>query len=246
MAVPAAPAPASDKRVAAAAVSCGYHSGTRYADRGDRGAHVKEIQCLLRDVWGYSIGSSGIDGIFGAATERAVKAFQADPPARRRRQGGPEHLEGRCAADARALPGRGSAPAGFPGFRQARFDMRRRMHLTRRHVLLTAFSAAAATALSLSGAGSAAAAAASPGRARHAGHAQPHRPGRHHSGRLRPLVRRGRVTRTAQRLGPVHGRGRALMAPQLVTRAGMGRQGAEEGVARHTARRRRCGRPPHR
>ncbi|AKN74082.1 hypothetical protein QR97_34080 [Streptomyces sp. PBH53] len=36
------------------------------------------------------------------------------------------------------------------------------MHLTRRHVLLTAFSAAAATALSLSGAGSAAAAAATP------------------------------------------------------------------------------------
>ncbi|OYP13749.1 hypothetical protein CFC35_03975 [Streptomyces sp. FBKL.4005] len=80
MAAPAAPAPASDKQVAAAAVSCGYHSGTRYADRGDRGAHVKEIQCLLRDVWGYSIGSSGIDGIFGAATERAVKAFQADHP----------------------------------------------------------------------------------------------------------------------------------------------------------------------
>lgn len=77
-ATPAAPAPAQDGTSVAAAFYCGYHGGSRYADRGDRGSHVKEIQCLLRDYWGYGIGSSGIDGVFGSATESAVKKFQRD------------------------------------------------------------------------------------------------------------------------------------------------------------------------
>lgn len=57
---------------------CGYHKGSKYADYGDRGNHVKEIQALLRDVWGYSVGSSGIDGDFGKSTRNAVKAFQGN------------------------------------------------------------------------------------------------------------------------------------------------------------------------
>ncbi|WP_228988932.1 peptidoglycan-binding protein [Streptomyces sp. DH8] len=55
---------------------CGWESGTPYTDRGDRGNKVREVQCLLRDVWGFNIGRTGVDGDFGAATESAVKAFQ--------------------------------------------------------------------------------------------------------------------------------------------------------------------------
>ncbi|MEU1817059.1 peptidoglycan-binding domain-containing protein [Streptomyces roseifaciens] len=55
---------------------CGYTSSNTYADRGDTGAKVKELQALLI-FHGYSVGSSGVDGSFGAATEAAVKRFQA-------------------------------------------------------------------------------------------------------------------------------------------------------------------------
>ncbi|MEU7282476.1 peptidoglycan-binding domain-containing protein [Streptomyces sp. NPDC045431] len=55
---------------------CGYYPGTAYSDRGDRGDKVREIQALLR-FHGVSIGSSGVDGVFGADTERAVKTFQS-------------------------------------------------------------------------------------------------------------------------------------------------------------------------
>ncbi|MFI2432521.1 peptidoglycan-binding protein [Streptomyces sp. NPDC018693] len=54
---------------------CGYHIQNTYADRGDRGAKVKEIQALLV-LKGFSVGSSGVDGVFGAGTERAVERFQ--------------------------------------------------------------------------------------------------------------------------------------------------------------------------
>ncbi|MGI5192180.1 peptidoglycan-binding domain-containing protein [Streptomyces sp. CA-288835] len=54
---------------------CGYEVSNPYSDRGDRGAKVREIQALLR-FHGVSIGSSGVDGIFGDDTERAVKTFQ--------------------------------------------------------------------------------------------------------------------------------------------------------------------------
>ncbi|GAA2707254.1 MULTISPECIES: peptidoglycan-binding domain-containing protein [Streptomyces] len=56
---------------------CGHYSGADYTDFGDRGERVKEIQSLLV-FSGYSVGSTGIDGEFGRATERAVKRFQAD------------------------------------------------------------------------------------------------------------------------------------------------------------------------
>lgn len=45
--------------------------------RGDSGEAVKELQMTLITA-GYSCGTYGADGDFGAATERAVKAFQSD------------------------------------------------------------------------------------------------------------------------------------------------------------------------
>ena len=54
---------------------CGYHISNTYASRGDSGAKVKEIQALLI-FRGFSVGSAGVDGQFGAGTESAVKRFQ--------------------------------------------------------------------------------------------------------------------------------------------------------------------------
>lgn len=45
--------------------------------RGDRGEYVTLAQVKLKDA-GYDIGKSGADGIFGAATQTAVKNFQRD------------------------------------------------------------------------------------------------------------------------------------------------------------------------
>ncbi|MFD7861344.1 peptidoglycan-binding protein [Streptomyces sp. NPDC059783] len=55
---------------------CGYYSGSAYTDRGDAGARVKEIQALLIQNHGYSVGAKGVDGYFGAGTESAVKRLQ--------------------------------------------------------------------------------------------------------------------------------------------------------------------------
>lgn len=44
--------------------------------QGNKGGQVKALQALLVG-YGYSIGASGIDGSFGPATLKAVKAFQA-------------------------------------------------------------------------------------------------------------------------------------------------------------------------
>ena len=43
--------------------------------RGDKGDLVKECQMMLKSL-GYDLGKYGIDGDFGQATEKAVKAFQ--------------------------------------------------------------------------------------------------------------------------------------------------------------------------
>ena len=43
--------------------------------RGDKGDLVKECQTMLKSL-GYDLGKYGIDGDFGQATEKAVKAFQ--------------------------------------------------------------------------------------------------------------------------------------------------------------------------
>ena len=45
--------------------------------RGDKGEYVRMAQTLLVEK-GYDIGKCGIDGDFGSATEKAVKAFQKD------------------------------------------------------------------------------------------------------------------------------------------------------------------------
>lgn len=43
--------------------------------RGDKGATVKSLQAMLIG-YGYSVGSSGVDGSFGPATESAVRKIQ--------------------------------------------------------------------------------------------------------------------------------------------------------------------------
>lgn len=45
--------------------------------RGNKGNDVKEAQTILKRL-GYDLGSYGVDGDFGSATEKAVKAFQKD------------------------------------------------------------------------------------------------------------------------------------------------------------------------
>lgn len=45
--------------------------------KGSKGEIVKELQTLLIGK-GYSCGKSGADGIFGSATDEAVKAYQAE------------------------------------------------------------------------------------------------------------------------------------------------------------------------
>ena len=45
--------------------------------KGSKGDLVKECQTMLQKL-GYSLGSYGVDGDFGNATEKAVKAFQKD------------------------------------------------------------------------------------------------------------------------------------------------------------------------
>lgn len=45
--------------------------------RGDKGAYVKTLQTMLRDLF-YNLGPCGIDGDFGKATQAAVREFQRD------------------------------------------------------------------------------------------------------------------------------------------------------------------------
>lgn len=45
--------------------------------RGDKGEYVTLLQVELLNN-GYDVGKSGVDGIFGAATEAAVRSFQSD------------------------------------------------------------------------------------------------------------------------------------------------------------------------
>ncbi|MFB8025625.1 peptidoglycan-binding protein [Streptomyces sp. NPDC056465] len=54
---------------------CGYHLSNTRADPGNSGAKVQELQALLI-FKGFSVGSTGVDGQFGAATESAVRRFQ--------------------------------------------------------------------------------------------------------------------------------------------------------------------------
>lgn len=74
----AQPAPAGTAVVTAVPgpYGCNYTNAEPQISRGSKGAAVKEAQCLLRH-WGESLGSSGIDGDFGPATEAAVRSFQS-------------------------------------------------------------------------------------------------------------------------------------------------------------------------
>lgn len=77
-AVPAAaqvPTAAASCQESLDGVYCGYDRSNAYTDRGDSGAKVKELQALLI-YHGYSVGSGGVDGYFGAGAESAVKRFQ--------------------------------------------------------------------------------------------------------------------------------------------------------------------------
>ncbi|MGW1377468.1 peptidoglycan-binding domain-containing protein [Streptomyces sp. NPDC002446] len=77
VAVTATAVPAQERAASTVAGNyCGWHNGTKYADRGDRGNHVKEIQCLLVNWFQISVGPASVDGDFGKKTEDAVKTFQ--------------------------------------------------------------------------------------------------------------------------------------------------------------------------
>ena len=52
-------------------------TGTALLRRGSRGEEVRALQQLLLQK-GYDLGPCGADGIFGAHTQAAVKAFQKD------------------------------------------------------------------------------------------------------------------------------------------------------------------------
>lgn len=70
-----APAAAGTCQETLDGVFCGYDRSDAYTDRGDSSAKVKEVQALLI-YHGYSVGSTGVDGHFGAGTQSAVKRFQ--------------------------------------------------------------------------------------------------------------------------------------------------------------------------
>lgn len=62
-------------RYEGSAVARDYEPGERLLKKGVQGADVKKVQQWLLEL-GYDLGSCGADGDFGAATEKAVKAFQ--------------------------------------------------------------------------------------------------------------------------------------------------------------------------
>ncbi len=45
--------------------------------KGSTGVQVKSLQALLIKKYGVSCGASGVDGSFGAFTDKAVRAYQA-------------------------------------------------------------------------------------------------------------------------------------------------------------------------
>ncbi|MCX2927332.1 peptidoglycan-binding domain-containing protein [Streptomyces sp. NEAU-W12] len=78
----APPAAASDTCYTQSTIglTCHYHYGNKWAERGSYGAHVAEIQALINGTTNYRDTSGGsrltVDGDFGPATERAVRWFQ--------------------------------------------------------------------------------------------------------------------------------------------------------------------------
>ena len=79
---PGTPTPTPSKSTPAPAkppwlTECTTYSGTELTQLGDRGQRVVQVQCMLTKR-GYSVGSSGVDGDFGKATDAAVRSFQSD------------------------------------------------------------------------------------------------------------------------------------------------------------------------
>ncbi|MGW3108150.1 protein kinase domain-containing protein [Streptomyces sp. NPDC001100] len=56
---------------------CTYYNGNGRTRLGDSGKRVLQVQCMLTKR-GYGVGSTGVDGDFGAGTESAVRSFQSD------------------------------------------------------------------------------------------------------------------------------------------------------------------------
>ncbi|WP_406130083.1 protein kinase domain-containing protein [Streptomyces sp. NBC_00989] len=56
---------------------CTYYRGNGRTRLGDSGKRVLQVQCMLTKR-GYDVGSTGVDGDFGAGTESAVRSFQSD------------------------------------------------------------------------------------------------------------------------------------------------------------------------
>ncbi|WP_329244390.1 protein kinase [Streptomyces sp. NBC_01478] len=56
---------------------CTYYPGNGRTRLGDSGKRVLQVQCMLTKR-GYDVGSTGVDGDFGAGTESAVESFQSD------------------------------------------------------------------------------------------------------------------------------------------------------------------------
>ncbi|MBD0839285.1 MULTISPECIES: peptidoglycan-binding domain-containing protein [unclassified Streptomyces] len=87
-AAPAAGAATADGKAASAqtchtqstiGLTCRYHYGKEWAERGSTGLHVKEIQALIKRTTPYTEKTGkklAVDGDFGPATESAVKWFQ--------------------------------------------------------------------------------------------------------------------------------------------------------------------------
>ncbi|MFD4988146.1 peptidoglycan-binding protein [Streptomyces sp. NPDC058374] len=80
-AAPAATAAAPKKCYTQSTIglTCHYHYGKTWAERGSTGAHVKEIQALINGTTTYyqTHGKAlAVDGIYGAGTQSAVRWFQ--------------------------------------------------------------------------------------------------------------------------------------------------------------------------
>ncbi|MFI6407484.1 protein kinase [Streptomyces sp. NPDC050548] len=56
---------------------CTYYNGNGRTRLGESGKRVLQVQCMLTKR-GYDVGSTGVDGDFGAGTESAVRSFQSD------------------------------------------------------------------------------------------------------------------------------------------------------------------------
>ncbi|HVQ96258.1 MAG TPA: peptidoglycan-binding domain-containing protein [Mycobacteriales bacterium] len=72
----AAPTAEATVHVAPAAGPCPYSGAHPTLRQGSSGAAVGHLQCLLRNVWGYS--NVAVDGAFGPVTRSAVVTHQQD------------------------------------------------------------------------------------------------------------------------------------------------------------------------